>query len=212
MLPYRVAIRIGLYQLLFLERIPDYSAINESVGLVQRAKKTSAKGFVNAILRRATREKPVFQYADETERISVETSHPRWLIEKWIGEFGAGDAELLAAANNETPKPAFRLTRSFEGIDPEITSNWRRSEFVEGCYLTEKSSAELREFEESRCDLFSGRGVADGGSGSRDSKWGPVFRRLRGTRRKNRFDCSAVRRQISRLRRPATCIGGVLNI
>lgn len=150
----RVAIRIGLYQLLFLERVPDYSAINESVGLVQRAKKTSAKGFVNAILRRATREKPVFQYADETERISVETSHPQWLIEKWAGEFGAGEAELLAAANNEIPQPAFRLTQFVEDIEPDAKSNWRQSEFVEGCFLTDKSSTQLRELEENGAIYF----------------------------------------------------------
>ena len=53
----RITLRLGLYQLYFLDRIPQYSAINESVDLVQRAKKTSAKGFVNAILRRASQEK-----------------------------------------------------------------------------------------------------------------------------------------------------------
>ncbi len=150
----RVAIRIGLYQLLFLERVPDYSAINESVGLVQRAKKTSAKGFVNAVLRRATRERPVFQYIDEAERISVETSHPRWLVEKWIGEFGIGETELLAAANNEMPKPAFRLTRPFEDIDPTVSSNWRRSDFVDGCFTANRSNIELRELEENRAIYF----------------------------------------------------------
>ena len=83
----KTILEIGLYQLLFLDKIPDYSAINESVNLVQRAKKISAKGFVNAILRRATREKIDLQFSDETEKLSVETSHPRWLIEKWIIKF-----------------------------------------------------------------------------------------------------------------------------
>ena len=49
------ALRIGAYQLLELDRIPDHSAVNESVALVQRAKKTSAKGLVNAVLRRFSR-------------------------------------------------------------------------------------------------------------------------------------------------------------
>ncbi len=52
-----LALRLGLYQILFLDKIPAYPAINESVNLVQKAKKTSAKGVVNAVLRRATREK-----------------------------------------------------------------------------------------------------------------------------------------------------------
>ncbi|MGH9818837.1 MAG: transcription antitermination factor NusB, partial [Pyrinomonadaceae bacterium] len=83
----RVSLRIGIFQLLYLDKVPAYSAVNESVNLVQRAKKTSAKGLVNAVLRQLQRGRPEFSYADETERISVETSHPRWLIEKWTGEF-----------------------------------------------------------------------------------------------------------------------------
>ena len=150
----RVAIRLGLYQLLFLDKIPDHAAINESVGLVQRAKKTSAKGFVNATLRRATREKPAFEYADELERISVETSHPRWLIEKWAGEFGIEEAENLAFANNGIPKPAFRLMGSAEEIDKEIRDNWWPSEFVDGCFITSRSDIELRELEASGSIYF----------------------------------------------------------
>ncbi|HEX8367022.1 MAG TPA: 16S rRNA (cytosine(967)-C(5))-methyltransferase RsmB [Pyrinomonadaceae bacterium] len=104
------ALRLGLYQMLFLDKIPDFSAINESVNLVQQAKKTSAKGFVNAVLRRATREKPELKFADEVERISVETSHPRWLVENWIRQFGFDETEKLSKSNNETPPLAFRLT------------------------------------------------------------------------------------------------------
>ena len=150
----RVAVRIGLYQLFFLERVPDYPAINESVGLVQRAKKTSAKGFVNALLRRATREKPIFDYIDQIDRVSVETSHPPWLIEKWTVDLGSADAELLAKANNVIPKPAFRLTRSVKDIDSAAKANWRRSEFVDGCFLTDRSSSELRELESNGAVYF----------------------------------------------------------
>lgn len=143
----RVALRLGLYQLFFLDRVPDYSAINESVGLVQRAKKTSAKGFVNAILRRATRETLNFHFANEIERVSVETSHPQWLIEKWALEFGLNEAEQVAKANNDIPKAAFRFTRSGENIDPAIISSWQRSEFIEGCFTSEKADQALRDLE-----------------------------------------------------------------
>src|SRR5215467_15208500 len=71
-LEVRLALRIGAFQLLFLDKIPAYSAINESVNLVQRAKKSSAKGMVNAVLRRAQRELVSPTYKDEVERISVE--------------------------------------------------------------------------------------------------------------------------------------------
>ncbi|MDQ3220775.1 MAG: 16S rRNA (cytosine(967)-C(5))-methyltransferase RsmB [Acidobacteriota bacterium] len=149
----RIALRIGLYQLLFLDRIPDYSAINDSVNLVQYAKKTSAKGFVNAILRRATRENISCEYADDIERISVEASHPRWLIEKWIGRFGVAETERLAHSNNEISEITFRFTaRSSQKIREKFLNNWneqktvsvvKMSEFVEDCFIADDIDTEL---------------------------------------------------------------------
>ncbi len=109
-LEIKVILRLGLYQLLFLNKIPEYSAINESVNLAVSAKKTSAKGFVNAILRRFLREKPVLEFNSEIEKISIETSHPSWLIEKWIEQFGIEETQKLAEANNETPNIDYRQT------------------------------------------------------------------------------------------------------
>ncbi len=106
----KIILRIALYQLEFLDKIPPHAAINDAVNLTQMAKKTSAKGFVNAVLRRSTREKIELDFTGAVEKISVETSHPNWLIEKWIGEFGQAETAKLAAANNETPKLAYRLT------------------------------------------------------------------------------------------------------
>lgn len=106
----KIILRIGLYQLNFLDKIPAHAAINDAVNLVQKAKKMSAKGFVNAVLRRFTREKIELVYADEIEKLLVETSHPRWLVEKWIDQFGFEETAKLAEANNETPKLSFRFT------------------------------------------------------------------------------------------------------
>lgn len=140
-----LALRIGLYQLLFLDKIPAFSAINESVNLVQKAKKTSAKGLVNAILRRVTREKIELEFTDDTEKISIETSHPKWLVEKWIRQFGLEETKKLAAANNEMPKLAFRFTGD---ISREGEENFERSEFVENCFIAEKFDANLFELSE----------------------------------------------------------------
>jgi 16S rRNA (cytosine967-C5)-methyltransferase len=122
-LTVRIAIRLGLYQLLFLDKIPAYSAINESVNLVHLAKKQSATGFVNAILRRATREKFEPKFTDAIERISIETSHPRWLIERWIKNFGIEDTEKIAVANNETPKTTFRFTNKTTDAIKQLLEN-----------------------------------------------------------------------------------------
>ncbi len=143
-----LALRIGLYQLLFLDKIPAHAAINESVNLVQKAKKTSAKNLVNAVLRRATREKIELEFTDETEKIAVETSHPRWLIEKWIGEFGLAAAERLAAANNETPDLVFRLTAKSDAKTLEtlkkIGLEINESEIVPGAWKVFGSNEILR--------------------------------------------------------------------
>jgi len=106
-----LALRIGLFQILFLDKIPAYSAINESVNLVHQAGKRSAAGLVNAVLRRAARDEVNFNFADRLEKISVETSHPRWLVERWTKQFGMEETEKLAVANNETPQLVFRLTK-----------------------------------------------------------------------------------------------------
>lgn len=113
----RIALRLGLYQLKYLDKIPDHSAINESVGLAAYAKKTSAKGFVNAILRRSVREPFDLKYDDDIDSIATETSHPRWLVEKWIEQFGFEKAKNICKSNNEIPVLSFRLTNKETKLD-----------------------------------------------------------------------------------------------
>ena len=113
-LPVRLALRLGLYQLRFLTRVPASAAVNESVNLVHSARVSSAAAFVNAVLRRAIREgeyDPASQILDPLEKLAVDTSHPRWLIERWARSFGLGEAEAFARANNRVPPTALRLVR-----------------------------------------------------------------------------------------------------
>lgn len=145
----RTAIRIGLYQLFFLDRVPVHSAVHESVDLAGRAGKKSAKGFVNAILRRAAKGKPPFQFSDEREQISVETSHPRWLIERWESEFGIETAQKIAAANNQAGPTAFRFTaRAFpDSPKPDWLWNAAASDDVKGCFFAGRINREMLEYE-----------------------------------------------------------------
>ena len=112
-LAVRLALEIALYQLRVLTRIPPSAAVNESVNLARTAGVKSAAGFVNAVLRRAVREPdfdPTSSINDHFEKLSVESSHPRWLIERWAAAFGFDETERLAHANNRTPPVSFRLT------------------------------------------------------------------------------------------------------
>lgn len=111
-LAVRLILRLGLYQLRFLSRVPASAAVNEAVNLVNFARKRSAGGLVNAVLRRATREPdvdPELTIEDPIERVAVATSHPHWLIERWTDQFGSDHAEALARANNEPAPTAFRI-------------------------------------------------------------------------------------------------------
>ncbi len=129
----RIILRIGLYQLRFLDKIPDHAAINDAVNLTQKIKKTSAKGFVNAILRRSLREEIEFEFADEIESISVETSHPRWLVEHWVGQFGLAETAKLCAANNETPALDYRWTaKTSEAVKDSLTASEPDKNYLRG--------------------------------------------------------------------------------
>jgi 16S rRNA (cytosine967-C5)-methyltransferase len=110
--PVRRALRLGLYQLRYLTRIPARAAVNESVNIAHAVRLHSAASFINAVLRRATREPeydPAAEITDTLERIAVETSHPTWLIARWAAEFGVEEAEAFARANNSNAPAAFRV-------------------------------------------------------------------------------------------------------
>lgn len=104
----RVILRLGLFQLRHLDRVPAHAVINEAVNLAAFARKSSAGGFVNAILRRAGRETVTIDVADPIEALSIETSHPRWLLERWSRKFGIDGAVGIARADNETASLDFR--------------------------------------------------------------------------------------------------------
>jgi len=114
-LPVAIALRMALYQLRFLERIPAHAAVHESAELVKRARKTSAAGLVNAILRRCAEESksPAESFlppsASLAERLGILHSHPTWLVERWLARFGENRTVALLEANNSAPRLACAL-------------------------------------------------------------------------------------------------------
>lgn len=110
--PVRRALRLGLYQLRMLSRLPASAIVNESVNLAYLSRLRSAAPFINAVLRRATREPdydPAANVSSPIERLAIETSHPVWLLERWIDAFGHEEATAFARANNDAPPVAFRV-------------------------------------------------------------------------------------------------------
>jgi len=106
------ALRIAAYQLNFLSRIPASAAINESVELVKRARKTSAAPFANAVLRKLA-QSPKIAVATECdatpENIGHEYAHPQWLVERWVKQFGPEAALNICRQGQFEPAVSLRL-------------------------------------------------------------------------------------------------------
>jgi 16S rRNA (cytosine967-C5)-methyltransferase len=105
-----VALRLGLYQLRRLDRIPVRAAINESVELVKRARKRSAAPFVNALLRKLSQlaEQAAREYRS-SEDLAQAFAHPLWLVERWAKEYGLAVAHRICLYNQTVPVTAIRL-------------------------------------------------------------------------------------------------------
>ena len=109
-LPVALALRMGIYQLRFLDKVPARAAVNESVELVKIARKTSAASLVNAVLRRAAAEAKSaageFLPASVSlpERLGILHSHPTWMVERWLARKGEAQTILLMDANNRVPR------------------------------------------------------------------------------------------------------------
>ena len=104
------ALRLGIFQLVYLDRVPDHAAVGESVELA-KAESRGGAGLVNAVLRRAAREAAALVDAlpDGTpEEAALRHSHPEWIARLWWDTFGADTARALMAADNEPAEAALR--------------------------------------------------------------------------------------------------------
>jgi 16S rRNA (cytosine967-C5)-methyltransferase len=99
-------LRLGLYQLTGLDRVPDHAAVHTSVSLAKETGGARAAAFVNAVLRRVARTEPAIRppETDPAERLAVVHSHPLWLVSRWIDLFGIESTEGLLRWNNRRPR------------------------------------------------------------------------------------------------------------
>lgn len=107
-----VVLRMGIYQLGFMDSVPEYAAVNESVILAKRFCR-GREGFINGVLRAFVRGKDKIELPDrnngEVAFLSAKYSYEPWIVELWMGEYETGFVEALLAAGNETPDLIIRV-------------------------------------------------------------------------------------------------------
>lgn len=130
----RAALRAGAAQILLLDRIPPHAAVGETVEAI-RERSARAAGLVNAVLRRLTREgKPprvvLPAGTDPLARLALETSHPEWLVRRWVADLGAGVA--AAALRDDDADAPVDVLLDPRGEDPESLRERLRADGLEG--------------------------------------------------------------------------------
>jgi 16S rRNA (cytosine967-C5)-methyltransferase len=143
-------LRLGLYQIFWLDRIPPHAAVHETVELAKLSGYHSQAGFINAVLRGYLRE------ADEIKKILADMkisqpalgwSHPEWLVEKWLKQFGEANTRQLLAWNN-TPPNTFARVNTLKTDAAKLVERWREEnveyDFVRRDWTGENLAFELK--------------------------------------------------------------------
>jgi 16S rRNA (cytosine967-C5)-methyltransferase len=150
--PVRAALRLGAYQLGYLDGVPAHAAVNESVELVRAARLERAVPFTNAVLRRLTDGLPAL-LASLPEG-PLKHSYPDWIYETWRRDWGEDETLALMRAQNEAPETVVRLVRGeIEGEPTDVPGAWRVAR------VDEEALAEGRIWPQSRGSQLAGLAV-----------------------------------------------------
>jgi len=143
-------LRLGLYQIFWLDRIPDHAAVHETVELARQSGFHSQAGFVNAVLRGYLRESDTTKHllAElKTQQPHLGYSHPEWLVARWQQRWGADRAAQLMEWNNTPPK-AFARVNTLKADPGKLLVKWRDEgveyDFVRRDWIEENLVFELK--------------------------------------------------------------------
>jgi 16S rRNA (cytosine967-C5)-methyltransferase len=117
----RNILRLGAYQLMFLDRVPAHAAVDESVKLAHKYSHPGAAGLVNSVLRRLAEEKATLEPppGDDAESLALWGSHPRWIVERWLARFGVEATRALLLADNR-PVPVGLRVNALRGTRAQL--------------------------------------------------------------------------------------------
>lgn len=157
-------LRLGVYQILFMDKVPDRAAVHEAVEQVKRWNKPRAAGMVNAVLRKCVASKnalPPLRGKDDAELLALQYSHPRWLVERLLALLGRQETEQLLALHNQPAPTAIQtntlkttpaaLRQELEAAGVSVTDH----PWLEGCFLAAGTGdlEKLPAFTEGRCTV-----------------------------------------------------------
>ncbi len=136
------SMRVALYQILFLDRVPDHAAVNESVEFVKKLQGEKSANLTNAVLRNIIRNRKGIRYPNREEDpvgyLSAYFSHPSWMVKRWITRYGEQETEKLLIANNNKPSHTLRVNTIKTSVE-ELKSLLKSVDlsYSEGKYLKE---------------------------------------------------------------------------
>lgn len=110
----RILLRLSFYQIYYLDRIPPHAAVNEAVNIAKKRGHKGIAGMVNGVLRSVLRSLHTLQIPDSlppAKRISLVHSHPEWLVQRWIEQYGVVETEAMCEANNQPAPISVRVNR-----------------------------------------------------------------------------------------------------
>ena len=148
----RNLLRMGLYQIFWLDRIPGHAAVNETVELARQSGFPSQAGFINAVLRNYLREfdaTKLLLAGLKTEQPHLGHSHPEWLVARWHTRWGADQTARLMEWNNTPPK-AFARINTLKADAGKLLTLWREEDveydFVRQDWIDENLVFELKSY------------------------------------------------------------------
>lgn len=119
----KVLLRLTLYQMLYLDKVPERAAIYEAVEIAKKKGHKGVASVVNGVLRSIQRQgvPDLETMKNDVDRISIATSHPRWMVEKWVAQFGVENTERLCEMNLVPPSQTARVNTAKASVEEVIS-------------------------------------------------------------------------------------------
>jgi len=125
----KMLLLMSLYQYYFMDSIPDYAIVHEAVQLAKKKKGHKTAQFINAVLKNAIANRRSLDNLDYLQRLSIETSHPLWLVKMLVKQYGIEETQKICWADNETPRKTARVNTLKTVLDTILLDPaWQKGE------------------------------------------------------------------------------------